>query len=244
MRTTFYDKKNSLWRQPTELTQLDAPDTTIGGTWIPAEGSFNANDEAEKVSFTSPGYWQNEANYNIPFMRTTFYDKKNSLWRQPTQLIQLDKEEEAKDKKAKEVEEKGFADDKGVKEGEAVDAKVEKAEKPAETGLDKDVKSAAKAAKNKIMDKGEAGTEGSKDAPVKADEGTDGEVSKDGKDSGDNKDVAKDKSQQSGGNVDSSKEQSDSDIENTSSAKENKAHAKKAVGEAAKDVYTPYSSNA
>merc|ERR1711990_1268351 len=88
MRTTFYDKKNSLWRQPTELTQLDAPDTSIGGTWIPAEGSFDANDEAEKVSFTSPGYWQNEANYNIPFMRTTFYDKKHSVWRQPTELVQ------------------------------------------------------------------------------------------------------------------------------------------------------------
>lgn len=77
MRTTFYDKKNSLWRQPVELVQ--GPDTSIGGTWIEASGDFDANDEAEKVSFQSPGYWQHEANYNIPFMRTTFYDKKNSV---------------------------------------------------------------------------------------------------------------------------------------------------------------------
>lgn len=63
------------------------------------------------MNFLSPGYWENEANFNIPFMRTTFYDKKNSLWRQPIQLVQM---EEGKDKaeKEKEVEEKGFADDK------------------------------------------------------------------------------------------------------------------------------------
>jgi hypothetical protein len=82
--------------------------------------------------------------------------------------------EDTKDKKEKEVEEKGFADDKGVKEGDKVDSKIEKAEGakevPAETGLDKDVKSAAKAASNNVKDQGTAGTDGSKDAPVASDD--------------------------------------------------------------------------
>jgi hypothetical protein len=237
MRTTYYDKKNSVYRQPTQLVQ-DA-DTNIGGTWISGEGepAFDANEEAEKVHYLSPGYWEHEANYNMPFMRTTYYDKKNSVWRQPTQLVQL--EEDTKDKKAKEVEEKGFADDKGVKEGDDVDAKVEKAEKPADTADTK-----VKAAPKEVTKVAGSGSNGSKDAPVKADEGTDAEVSKDGAAEGDNKDASADKSKQSGGNADSSKDQSDEDIKETSSAKENKAHAKKSVGEQAKDAYTPYSANA
>jgi hypothetical protein len=102
-------------------------------------------------------------------MRTTFYDKKHSLWRgEPMQLIQLTKDAAAKEA---EVAEKGFAEDKGVKEGEEVDKKVDGAAgKEKTTGLDTTVKSAAKSASKNYKDKGEAGTDGSKDAKVTADE--------------------------------------------------------------------------
>merc|ERR1712046_474987 len=43
----------------------------------------------EKVHDLNPTDWQDLANNNSPGFRTTFYDKKNSLWRQATELVQL-----------------------------------------------------------------------------------------------------------------------------------------------------------
>jgi len=43
----------------------------------------------EKVHSLNPTDWQDTANNNSPGFRTTFYDKKNSLWRQASELVQL-----------------------------------------------------------------------------------------------------------------------------------------------------------
>jgi hypothetical protein len=79
MRTTFYaqtDLEEGKYEPiGNTATALEAHPSTYK---YPAS-EFNANDEAEKVHFLSPGLHMHEADYNYPNMRTTFYGQMGSV---------------------------------------------------------------------------------------------------------------------------------------------------------------------
>lgn len=69
--TTYYDKKNNLWREPVNLAQENIQ--------VEADISNPNKVGAEKVSVLQT---------KLARHHTTYYDKKNKLWRGETTLVQ------------------------------------------------------------------------------------------------------------------------------------------------------------